>query len=43
MINLDDIHVVGHSLGAHIAGNVGRYFNGKLGRFVLELKKVLWC
>ncbi|XP_055533686.1 pancreatic lipase-related protein 3-like [Wyeomyia smithii] len=31
-IQYDQVHIVGHSLGAHIAGNVGKYFGGKLAR-----------
>uniref|UniRef100_A0A1B0DD81 Lipase domain-containing protein n=1 Tax=Phlebotomus papatasi TaxID=29031 RepID=A0A1B0DD81_PHLPP len=27
-----NIHVLGHSLGAHIAGNIGKYFNGTISR-----------
>lgn len=31
-VSLDDVHVVGHSLGAHIAGYIGKYTSRKLGR-----------
>lgn len=31
-IGLEDVHIVGHSLGAHISGNVGRCLGGKIGR-----------
>ncbi|XP_065094598.1 pancreatic lipase-related protein 2 [Ochlerotatus camptorhynchus] len=31
-ISYDRVHVIGHSLGAHIAGNIGKYFGGKLSR-----------
>ena len=31
-IDPKNIHLIGHSLGAHIAGNIGRYLNEKLGR-----------
>lgn len=31
-IEPSNVHVLGHSLGAHIAGNLGKYFEGKIGR-----------
>ena len=30
--SLDDIYVIGVSLGAHIAGFVGKMYDGQLGR-----------
>lgn len=31
-VSFDDVHILGHSLGAHIAGYVGKYMSKKLGR-----------
>ncbi|XP_044010092.1 pancreatic triacylglycerol lipase-like, partial [Aphidius gifuensis] len=31
-ISLNDVHILGHSLGAHIAGYAGYFLNGKIGR-----------
>ncbi|XP_011500288.1 PREDICTED: pancreatic triacylglycerol lipase-like [Ceratosolen solmsi marchali] len=32
VLSLDNIHVLGHSLGAHIAGAIGRNLSGKMAR-----------
>ncbi|KAL6268503.1 hypothetical protein P5V15_001635 [Pogonomyrmex californicus] len=31
-LSFDDVHILGHSLGAHVAGYVGNYASKKLGR-----------
>ncbi|CAG2108423.1 unnamed protein product [Medioppia subpectinata] len=31
-LDLNKVHIVGHSLGAHIAGLTGKAFNGRIGR-----------
>ncbi|XP_011185243.1 vitellogenin-1-like [Zeugodacus cucurbitae] len=34
VVPLENIHLIGHSLGAHIVGTAGRYFNYKTGKLV---------
>ncbi|XP_011185137.1 vitellogenin-3 [Zeugodacus cucurbitae] len=34
VVPLENIHLIGHSLGAHIVGAAGRYFNYKTGKLV---------
>lgn len=35
-IKPDQIHIIGHSLGAHISGQIGRYFHGEIGRCYMK-------
>lgn len=38
-IDLNTLHVIGHSLGAHIAGHIGRYMNITLSRITGKFSK----
>lgn len=31
-VKLEDVHLVGHSLGAHVVSNAGRVLDGRVGR-----------
>lgn len=35
---LADIHIIGHSLGAHTAGSTGRQMDGKVGRITGKMR-----
>lgn len=35
--NLDDIHIIGHSLGAHTAGYAGMYLRNEKGKQVARI------
>jgi hypothetical protein len=39
-ITADKIHIIGHSLGAHVSTHVGRCFKGEIGRY--SEKRMKW-
>lgn len=42
-LDTDKIELIGHSLGAHIAGYVGASLNGSIGRITGLFKKKIIC
>ena len=40
-LQFENIHIIGHSLGAHVAGFASRPFHGKIGRISGRLIKLI--